>query len=115
MTHGKPCKQAIVINYYAYRYLKEYCHAMTPPPPKHAEGPSVWTPPQDFYKVNVDGAVFKDIGHCEIGAVIRNNKGQIMGAMSKRVLGLKDIILEGDSQVVMHSMASFHPARLPIQ
>ena len=67
-----------------HRYLKEYCHAMTPPPPKHAEGPVMWTPPQDFYNVNVDGAVFKDLSHCEIGAVICNNKGQIKGAKSKR-------------------------------
>ena len=41
-------------------------------------------PPQiGWYKVNIDGAVFKDIGHCGIGLVVRNDKGLIMGALCK--------------------------------
>ena len=40
-------------------------------------------PPQGWYKVNVDVAVFKDQGQCGIGVVIRNNQGLIMGAMCK--------------------------------
>ena len=89
-----------------------------------------WTPPcEGWYKVNVDKAVFKESGSYGIETVIRNEKSQIIRVMSKKLglplgtleveakafeegmllavdLGLKNIMLEGDEQVVTNVLSS---------
>lgn len=97
-----------------------------------------WTPPpQGKYKFNIDAAVFNDLGCCGIGVAIRNDQWQMMGAMCKKVefllgpleaeakateagiflawdLGLKDIVVEGDSQQVIQALNGPNPPALPI-
>ena len=85
----------------------------------------------------MEAAIFKEQGTCGIGVVIKKNKGQIMGAMSKKVefplqaleakakaaeasilltwdLGLKDIIVEGDAQMVIQALNGVVAPAIPI-
>ena len=83
-----------------------------------------WKPPErDYYKVNYDGATFKQQGKAGLGVVIRNSNGEVMASMSQLVqlpstvsqveamaarkatkftleIGFDKIILEGDSEII---------------
>ena len=112
----------------AAEYLNEYQAANMCT--EHSTIPEVvrWRPPkQGWYKVNTDGATFDDIKCCGVGVVIRNERGELMGALSKKFglplggleveamiveegvalawdLGLKDIIIESDALLVTNSL-----------
>ena len=88
----------------------------------------MWRPPkQGWYKVNIDGATFDDIKCYGVGVVVRNERGELMGALSKKFglplggleaeamaveegvalawdLRLKDIIIESDALLVTNSL-----------
>ena len=68
------------------QYLREYYAAIDRP----AKVPDVqvarWTPPpSDKYKINVDGAVFKDQKAAGVGVFIRDCNGQVIAALSKKI------------------------------
>lgn len=117
------------------RYGEEFRHStMTnPKPPKQPrQTRPQWRPPNTgWYKINVDGATFTEISCCGIGVIIRNERGQVMGAMSKKLplplgameveaktaeeeitlardLGLGKVIVEGDALTVMSALSGLN-------
>ena len=124
------CKQAKTNVLEARAFVEEFNMQNVVPrqiaPPRTGR----WTPPcEGWYKVNVDKAVFKESGSYGIETVIRNEKSQIIRVMSKKLglplgtleveakafeegmllavdLGLKNIMLEGDEQVVTNVLSS---------
>uniref|UniRef100_A0A2N9GDB5 Reverse transcriptase domain-containing protein n=1 Tax=Fagus sylvatica TaxID=28930 RepID=A0A2N9GDB5_FAGSY len=45
-----------------------------------------WKPPElGRYRVNYDGAVFRDSDEAGIGVIIRNHKGEVMGSLNQRI------------------------------
>ncbi|KAL0008862.1 hypothetical protein SO802_010364 [Lithocarpus litseifolius] len=139
VRHGGPSKIATVIVTNAYRYMKEFRQATVTTVPRRESVQERWKPPPHrWYKINIDGATFKDEGHCGLGIIVRNDKGEIMGALSKRIrfplgaleaeakaaecglifaweLGLREVIIEGDSHVVIHALSTEQLAPLSIQ
>ncbi|GMN74812.1 hypothetical protein TIFTF001_052466, partial [Ficus carica] len=58
------------------------------PPQPSAVGSNVWSPPQPgCFKLNIDASVIPGSDHIGIGAVIRDEKGSILGAMARSVGG----------------------------
>ena len=88
----------------------------------------MWTPSSSpWYKINTDGAVFKQTQATGIGVVARDHEGQVIAAMSKKLwvplgpleaeveameegilfawdVGLQDVIFECDSELLFHAL-----------
>ena len=85
-NHEGRCKDPKRIAMEASEYAKEVGEEPQPPSRGQAPGRNKWCPPRHGrYKVNVDGAMFTSQRSNGIGVVIRNENGQIMGAMSKKL------------------------------
>ena len=99
-------------------------------------------PPTEFYKINFDGAMFKEEDRAGIGVIIRDSQGLVLASMSQVIplpltvveletlaaakalefasdLSLGKVILEGDSETIINSLndnsPSLAPFGLPIQ
>ena len=91
---------------------------------------NVWhPPPASVFKLNFDAAIFSDLNSSGVGAMIRNEKGEVMAAMSPKgplvgdrketeILACRkalefaidasfsELVIEGDNANVMKSISS---------
>ena len=129
--HEGRCKLAKSVAREAANFVEEFRQSNDPNDTNHRPGGQyreTWSPPKrGWFKINTDGAVFKDTGQSRIGVVVRNEKGQLMGAMSKEILlplgalevearaaeegiifarelGLGEIMVEGDASIVISAL-----------
>ena len=89
-----------------------------------------WQPPHfGHYKLNFDAAIYTDLGCSGVGAIIRNERGEVMATLSTKEsfaqdseeaetlacrnalefaidVGISDLIIEGDNVSVMRVVAS---------
>nr|XP_023872227.1 uncharacterized protein LOC111984839 [Quercus suber] len=75
------------LNQRAVEYLKEYKHAQQQldAEPVMQNSRTDWEPPPEpAFKLNFDAAIFSGVNRTDVGAIIRNYKGEVMAPMSAR-------------------------------
>ena len=96
-----------------------------------------WKPPeQGSYKVNFDGATFAEEKCSSLGVIVRDKEGLVIAAMATRIpqllqaieiealaankalefaqeMDLTDVVLKGDSSLVMAALNSKNPGLAP--
>ena len=126
-------KSATRIGYDALEYLAEYQECVAEPVQRRDVQPEFWKPPlREKFKINIDGAVFADQKATSVGVLIRDEEGNIIGALSKKIwaplkaieieakavevglqfakdLSIRDFILEGDSLLVINALKELSP------
>ncbi|XP_065632317.1 uncharacterized protein LOC136068724 [Quercus suber] len=115
---------------WAMNYIMEYNEAVavSKESTQVAEFADPWRPPQaSWYKANIDGAVFSAQKAVGAGVLIRDDKGRVEAALSKKIMasmgavevevntfeagmllakdtGVEDLVLEGDSVMVLNAL-----------
>ena len=73
----------------AVRFLQDFANAQTSTCQTHVSFPAQrvrWIPPiSPHYKVNYDGAIFKESGAAGLGVIIRDSVNSVIGALAKRI------------------------------
>ena len=129
MIHGKSVQAPGILNKRAADYVQKYRRAQTQLYSySPTSSPCRWSPPPSSrFKLNFDAAIFKENDAMGMGAIIRNENGELMAALSAKgpavlcseeaeVLacrravefamecGFLEIVVEGDNQMVMSAL-----------
>ncbi|XP_075669676.1 uncharacterized protein LOC142639367 [Castanea sativa] len=94
-------------------------------------------PPPGSFKVNVDGAIFPKSKQSGVGVIVRDEEGNVIAAMSRKLrlpldaleteakaleigmefakeVGLRDVVFEGDSQLIINVVRGIGEAKASI-
>jgi hypothetical protein len=113
----------------AQAFLHEYLSVTTEEKAEKLKSPPVrWKlPVTNYYKINFDGAIFKESKSRGIGVVIRDNTGMVIATLNQKVhgthmvemikalaarraiifakeVGIDDVEVEGDAETVIHDL-----------
>ena len=95
-------------------------------------------PPPGSFKVNVDGALFSKTKQSDMGVTVRYEEGNVIAAMSRKLdlplgaleteakaletgmkfaeeVGLRDVVFEGDSQLIINAIHSIEEAAASVK
>lgn len=130
LIQGKQVQAPGVLNKRAEDYMEEYRRAQTRLSISSTiQHPCNWKPPPSsrFKKLNFDAAIFKEVDATGMGAIIRNENGEVMASLSvkgppvtyseeaeilacRRTVefamdcGFLELVVEGDNQLVMDAL-----------
>ncbi|KAL0016415.1 hypothetical protein SO802_003484 [Lithocarpus litseifolius] len=126
-------KSVVRIGSDALEYLEEYQTCVKEPEHSQVVQAKVWKPPpSNMFKINIDGVVFADQKAAGVDVLIRDELGNTIGALSKKLwatlkvveieakaveialqfsndLLIQDSILEGDSLLVINALKELSP------
>ena len=126
IRHGGKRRSGAKLVCWASLYMEEYKAANETLVGKArvTDGARSWTPPPEHvFKINVDGVVFVDQKEVGVGVIIRDEKGRLEAALSKKLpvplgameaeavayeqgllfardIGIHNFIIEGDSLII---------------
>ncbi|XP_023900508.1 uncharacterized protein LOC112012346 [Quercus suber] len=133
VKHKGRCKLTKTIARDAANNIKEFCqnnnHNDTNHRTRRQSRPTWFPPKRGWFKININGAMFKKEGQSGVIVVNRNEKGKLMGAMCKKIpfplgaleseaiaaeegialardLGLGEVVIEGDASIVMSALVN---------
>ena len=129
LIHGKQLQEPGILNRRAEDYLAEFrlAHSRLATNPPNSNPISWRPPPLNRFKLNFDAAMFKEEDASGFGAIIRNERGEVMAALSgkgppaacseeaevfacRRAVefalecGFRELVVEGDNQSVMAAL-----------
>ena len=85
MPHGGMFQDPNLLNKRAAEYLEYQLNAA----PFVQSSSDIWKPPlQSIFKLNFNAAIFSESNSSWFGGIIRNDKGEVMAAMSAKVPSL---------------------------
>ena len=141
VRHGGKRRPGQVVVRSSLRLLADFQAANERPSKQETENQPMATwlpPPQGSFKVNVDGALFSKTKQAGVGVMVRDEQGNVIAAMSRKLdfplgaleteakaleigvnfakeVGLRDVVFEGDSLMVINAVHSSGDAAASVQ